>query len=101
LKRGGGVFQRLESRESFRSRALYFSVCKPEGLDCKYYVIEDSFELFLSDCLLSLHVVLFFFLSGCNLSDLWIPEAVEDLLSSCPSFMVHHSDIFVFLLVWM
>jgi hypothetical protein len=33
---------------------------------------------------------LFFFLSGCNLSDLWIPEAMEDLLSSCPSFMVHH-----------
>jgi hypothetical protein len=38
----------------------------------------------------------FFFLSGCNLYDLWIPEAVEDLLSSCPSFIIHPSDIFYF-----
>jgi hypothetical protein len=28
------------------------------------------------------------FMSECNLSDLWIPEVMEDLLSSCPSFMV-------------
>jgi hypothetical protein len=41
----------------------------------------------------------FSFLSGCNLSDLWIPEVMEDLLSSCPSFMVQQT-FFVFLLVW-
>jgi hypothetical protein len=68
-------------------------------MNCKYYVNEDSFELFLSVYLLSLHVVLFL-LSGCNLFDIWIPEVVEDLLSSFPSFMVHHLDIFFFL-VWM
>jgi hypothetical protein len=38
-----------------------------------------------------------FFLSGCSISDLWIPEVVQDLLSSCPFFMVHHSDIFCLL----
>jgi hypothetical protein len=82
----GGVFQRLESRESFRSSALYVSFWKPEGLDCKYHIIEYSFELVLSYHLLSLHTV-YVFLSGCNLSDLWIPEVVEDFLSSYPYFM--------------
>jgi hypothetical protein len=98
-KKGGFSFQRLESREIFRSRALYFLVVSLRGMDCKYYVIEDSFHLFLSDCLLSLHVVLFF-LFGCNISDLWTPEVVEDLLSYCPFFMVHHSDIFYFSSRW-
>jgi hypothetical protein len=51
--------------------------------------------MFLSYCLLSLHAFLFF-LYGCNLSDLWIPRDVEDLLSSFPSFMVHRLDIFCF-----
>ena len=64
-------------------------------MDCKYYDIKCSFELFLSDCLLSLHVVLFF-LFGCSLSDLWTPEAVEDLLSYFPSFIVYHSYAFCF-----
>jgi hypothetical protein len=60
-------------------------------MDCKYYVIEDSFKLFLSYCLLSLHVFMFF-LSGCSIFDLWILEEVEDLLSSFPCFIVYHSD---------
>jgi hypothetical protein len=34
-----------EPRE-FLGAGLCISVCKPEGLDCKYHVIEDSFELF-------------------------------------------------------
>jgi hypothetical protein len=33
----------------------------------------------------------FSFLFGCNLSDLWIPEVVEDMLSSFPSFMVQQT----------
>jgi hypothetical protein len=56
-------------------------------LSCFYQIVFLVYMLF------------WFFLYGCNLSDLWIPEVVEDLLSSCPSFMVHRSDIFFFLLV--
>jgi hypothetical protein len=41
--------------------------------------------------------LMFSFLSGCNLSYLWIPEAMEDLLASCPSFMVHQIVFFFFL----
>jgi hypothetical protein len=40
--------------------------------------------------------MLFFLLSGCCIFYLWIPEAVEDLLSSCPCFIVYHSDTFYF-----
>jgi hypothetical protein len=53
--------------------------------------------MFLLDCILSLHAFLFL-LSGCNLSNLWIPEVMGDLLSSCPYFMVHH--IFYFIFFW-
>jgi hypothetical protein len=53
------VFLEAGELREFYEQGSVFLVCKPEGLDCKYYVIEDSFELFLSDYLLSLHTFLF------------------------------------------
>jgi hypothetical protein len=49
------------------------------------YVNEDSFKL-LYQIVFLVFIFCFSFLSGCNLSDLWIPEAMEDLLSVMPIF---------------
>jgi hypothetical protein len=75
-----------------------FSFCMPEGLDCKYMLLKIPLNHFYQTVFLVYTLFLFFFLSECNLSDLWIPEAMEVLLLSCPSFMVRQI-FFVFLLV--
>jgi hypothetical protein len=63
------------------------------------YVNEDSFKLLYHTVFL-VFIFCFSFLSGCNLSDLWIPEAMEDLFPSCPYFMVQQTFMFLFP-IWM
>jgi hypothetical protein len=70
----------------------------PEGLGCKYMLLKIPLNHFYQTVFLVYTLFLFSFLSECNLSDLWIPEAMEVMLLSCPYFMVRHI-FFVFLLV--
>jgi hypothetical protein len=51
----------------------------PEGLDCKYMLLKIPLNHFYQTIFLVYTLFLFSFLSECNLSDLWIPEAMEDL----------------------
>jgi hypothetical protein len=60
----------------------------PEGLGCKYMLLNIPLNCFYQTVFLVYMLFLFSFLSECNLIDLWIPEAMDFLLLSCPSFMV-------------
>jgi hypothetical protein len=75
-----------------------FSVCILEGLDFKYMLLKIPLNCFFQIVFLVYTLFMFSFFSECNLSYLWIPEAMDVLLLSCPYFMVHHI-FFVFLLV--
>jgi hypothetical protein len=68
-----------------------------EGLGCKYRLLKIPLNHFYQTVFLVYMLFLFSFFFECDLSDLWIPEAMEVLLLSCPSFMVHH--IFSFFLL--
>jgi hypothetical protein len=85
-------------RELLGEGLCSFSFCMPEGLGCKYMLLKISLNHFYQTVFLVYTVFMFSFLSECDLFDLWIPEAMEIMFLSCPSFMVH--PIFsVFLLV--
>jgi hypothetical protein len=71
------------------TRLCNFSVCISEGLDYKYMLLNIPLNHFYQTVFLVYTLFLFSFLYECNLFDLWIPEVMEDMFLSCPSFMVH------------
>jgi hypothetical protein len=80
--------------ESFESYYDCIFVVSPRAWIVNCYVKEDSFKLLYQTVFL-VFIFCFSFLSGCNLSDLWIPKAMEDLLPSCSCFMVQHTFLFL------
>jgi hypothetical protein len=64
-----------------------------KGLDCKYILSNIPLNHFYQTVFLVYMLFMFSFLSECNLSDLWIPEAMEFFFSIIPIF--HGSSYFL------